>query len=118
MTNSIIETVLFEANRRNAKSVLEVHLVVGRYTMLGLDQLRYCYKLLTKDTPLERSRLRIEYEEGGVRCGRCGFEGPIQLREEPQYHLVLPTLECPRCKGAVELVAGRSCYIKSVRLRT
>ncbi|MEM3018417.1 MAG: hydrogenase maturation nickel metallochaperone HypA, partial [Candidatus Bathyarchaeia archaeon] len=106
------------AKRRNAKSVLEVHLVVGRYTMLGLDQLRYCYKLLTKDTPLERSRLRIEHEEGRVRCGRCGFEGPIQLREEPQYHLILPTLECPRCKGAVELVAGKSCYVKSVRLRT
>lgn len=118
MTNSIIETVLDEANKRNAKSVLEVRLVVGRYTMLGLEQLRYCYRLLTKDTPLEQSKLRIEREEGKVRCEKCKFEGPIQLKEEPRYHLIFPTLECSRCGSAVELIAGRSCYIKSVKLRT
>jgi len=117
MTNSIIETVLDEANKRNAKSVLEVHLVVGRFTMLGLEQLRYCYRLLTKDTPLEQAKLRIEREEGRVRCEKCKFDGPIQFKEEPQYHLVYPTLECPRCGGPVELTAGRSCYIKSVKLR-
>jgi len=118
MANSIVETVLSEARKRNARSVLEVQLVVGRLTMLGLEQLRYCYRLLTKDTPLEHSKLRIEQEESRVHCENCMFEGPIQFKQEPQYHLIFPTLECPRCGGGVEIVAGRGCFIKSVKLRT
>ncbi|MGQ9542772.1 MAG: hydrogenase maturation nickel metallochaperone HypA [Candidatus Bathyarchaeia archaeon] len=117
MANSIVETVLAEARRRNASSVLEVRLVIGRLTTLGPEQLRYCYRLLTKDTMLEGSKLRIEQEEGKVRCGNCKFEGSIQLRDEPQYHLVYPTLECPKCGGGVEVISGKSCYIKSIKLK-
>ena len=117
MANGIVETVLKEAKKRDASSVVEVRLVVGRFTMLGLEQLRYCYKLLTKNTSLEHSRLRIEREEGRIRCDSCGFEGPIQLKERLEYHLVFPTLECPECRKAVEMVSGRGCYIKSVRLK-
>ncbi|MBS7650499.1 MAG: hydrogenase maturation nickel metallochaperone HypA [Candidatus Bathyarchaeia archaeon] len=117
MAKGIVETVIAEANKRNAKSVSEVCLVVGKLSMLGLDQLRYCYKLLTKDTILEESKLKIELEEGQVYCERCKFEGPIKIREDPQYHIVYPTLECPECGGEVEVVSGRNCYIKSIKLR-
>jgi hydrogenase nickel incorporation protein HypA/HybF len=117
MANSIIETVLNEAKKRNAKSVLEVNLVVGKFAMLGTEQLRYCYRLLVKGTPLEKSKLRIEGEEGRVRCEACNFEGPIHLEQEPEYHIMYPTLQCPKCGGTVEMVAGRNCYIKSIKLK-
>jgi len=117
MANSIVETVLEEAKKRNASSVIEVAVVVGEFSMLGLEQLRFSYRVLTEDTPLANSKLRIKREDGKVRCGGCGFEGPIQFKQKQEYHLVFPTLECPRCGEAVEMVAGRGCYVKSIKLR-
>jgi hydrogenase nickel incorporation protein HypA/HybF len=117
MVSSVVETALAEAKKRNASSILQVNLVVGEFTMLGLEQLRYCYRLLTKDTILQHSTLRIEKQEGRVRCEKCKFEGSIQFKEEPEYHLFFPTLECPRCGGPADLTAGRDCYIKSVKLK-
>ncbi|WP_455369475.1 hydrogenase maturation nickel metallochaperone HypA/HybF [[Eubacterium] cellulosolvens] len=118
MASNLIDIAINEAKKRNSNSVIEVNLVVGKFSMLGLEQLCYCYDLLIKDTILEGSKLNVEYENGKIHCDNCKYEGPIQLREEPEYHIIFPTLVCPKCGNSAEMISGRDCYIKSMRVKT
>ena len=116
MTTQIVENVLQEAEKRNAKKVNEVHLVIGKLTFLGIEQVRFSYDLLVKDTIMEGSKLRIEEKNGVVKCSSCGYEGDFKYKDDPMYHLPTPTLRCPKCGGVVEIIGGRECTIKSIKL--
>ena len=116
MTNQIVQNVLAEAEKRKAKKVTEVHLVIGKLTFLGLEQVRFAYEALTKGTIMEGSKLIIEEQEGVVKCNHCGFEGSFQYEDNPMYHEPMPTLKCPKCGNVVNIVAGNECTIKSIKM--
>ena len=116
VTTQIVESVLEEAGKHEAKRVAEVHLVIGKLTFLNPEQVRFWYEVLTKDTIMEGSKLRIEEKNGLVRCSECGYEGGFKYEDDPIYHIPTPTLRCPKCGGIVEIVGGRGCLIKSVKL--
>ena len=116
MTSWIVQGVLREAERRKAKRVTEVQIVIGELTFLNPDQVRFWYDILTKDTVMDGSRLIIEIEPGRVKCPKCGYEGRIRCDENPLYHIMIPTLLCPKCNGIAEIQGGRDCIIKSIRL--
>ncbi len=116
MTTQIVENVLKEAERHEAKRVVEVHLIMGNLTFLNPEQVRFWYKVLTKGTVMEKSRLRIEMKEGSIKCRRCGYEGNFSYEDDPLYHVPIPTLLCPRCRNIVEIVEGKECTIKNVKM--
>ncbi len=116
MTSQIVESVLEEAKKHNAKRVDEVHLVIGTLTFLGLEQVRFAYEILVKDTIMEGSKLYIEEKDGVVKCSKCGYEGDFKYEDDPMYHVPTPTLNCPKCGEVVKIVGGRECVIKSVKL--
>lgn len=116
ITSQIVKTVLEEADRRGAKKVLEVHLVIGSLTLLGVDQVRFSYKMLVEGTSMEESRLFIRRQKGKVKCDKCGYEGDIQIRDDPEYHIFFPSLSCPKCGSTARIVEGRECLIKRVRM--
>jgi len=116
VTSQIVQSVLAEAEKRGAKKVTEVHLVIGKLTFLGLEQVRFAYEVLTKGTILEGSKLTIEEQEGTVKCNHCGYEGGFKYEDDPLYHVSVPTLKCPRCGSVVNIVAGKECTIKSIKL--
>ena len=110
----IVDTALREALRHGAKAVKEVHVVVGDLSLLRVEQVRFWFDVLKENTVLEDSELVVERKEGRVRCPSCGYEGPIEVVDDPAYHIVFPTLTCPRCGEAVEVVEGRDCEIKRI----
>jgi len=116
MTSQIIKTVLEEAGKQKAKKVLEVHLVIGKLTLLGIKQVRFAYNALVKNTLMKGSKLIIERKKGRVKCDECGYEGPIRFRNDPVYHLSFPTLACPKCGSSTKIIEGRECLIKSIKL--
>lgn len=116
MTSQIVKNVLQEANKNDAKRVLEVHLIIGKLTFLGIEQVRFAYEILVKDTIMEGSRLYIEEKNGLVKCISCGYEGKFSYEDDPIYHVPTPTLHCPKCGGIAKIVGGRDCLIKSVKL--
>lgn len=118
MATQIVETVLQEAEKHNAKKVTEVHLVIGKLTFLGLEQVRFSYDILVKDTIMKGSKLYIEEKNGVVKCSSCGYEGDFMYEDDPMYHLPTPTLHCPKCGGVVDIIGGRECTIKSIKLVT
>jgi len=116
VTTQTVNSILEEAKKHNAKRVDEVHLLIGKLTFLGLEQVRFAYEILVKDTIMEDSKLYIEEKDGVVKCGNCGYEGDFKYEDDPVYHVPTPTLHCPKCGGVVNIVGGRECTIKSVKL--
>ena len=116
MTSQIVKTVLEEAEKQKAKKVLEVHLVIGKLTLLGIKQVRFAYNALVKNTLMKGSKLIIERQKGRVKCDKCGYKGPIKFINDPVYHLSFPTLACPKCGSSATITEGRECLIKSIKL--
>lgn len=116
VTSQIVQNVLAEAEKRNAKKVTEVHLVIGKLTFLGIEQVRFAFEALSKGTILEGSKLIIEEQEGSVKCGNCGYEGGFKYEDDPLYHVPMPTLKCPQCGNIVSITSGKECVIKTVKM--
>ncbi len=116
ITTQIVQSVLKEANHRKAKKVVEVDLVMGSLTFLNPEQVRFWYKMLTEETIMKDSKLVIEEKEGTVRCPECGYAGGFKYADDSALHMPMPTLQCPKCDGKVEIVSGKDCLIKSIRM--
>jgi len=116
MATQIVENVLEEAKRHDAKKVAEVHLVIGKMTFLGVDQVRFSYGILVKDTIMEDSKLIIKEQDGVIECPSCGFKGAVPIEDDPAYHVPVPSLRCPKCGEAAKIVEGKECTIESIRL--
>lgn len=116
MTTQIVENVLKEARKHNAKKVVEVHLTIGKLTFLGVEQVSFSYDVLVKGTIMDSSKLYIEETDGTIRCAKCGYKGSFNYEDDPVYHVQIPTLLCPKCANTVKIVGGRECTIKSVKL--
>jgi hydrogenase nickel incorporation protein HypA/HybF len=115
-TMEIVEVALKEAKKRNAKRVLEVRVQIGELTFLQPEQVRFSFNVLAQGTIMEGAKLRLEKGKAHVRCESCGYEGKLNYVDRPEFHYILPSLECPKCKGIVEIVHGRECVIKAIRI--
>ena len=116
ITSQIVNYLLEEAQKHNAKRVNEVHLTIGKLTFLGLEQVKFAYNILVKNTILEDSTLHIEQKDGVVQCNNCEYLGDLKYEDDPVYHVPSPTLNCPKCGGTVNIVGGKECTIKSIKL--
>ncbi|MCL1811543.1 MAG: hydrogenase/urease maturation nickel metallochaperone HypA [Methanomassiliicoccaceae archaeon] len=113
----LIAAINKELERYNVVSVKEVTLVVGRLTNLGAEQIEFAYEIMSKNSILEGSKLVIEEEDVKVSCGKCGYEGPVknmELGEDSHYQI--PILSCPECGGAVTILAGMSCCVRTLEI--
>jgi hydrogenase nickel incorporation protein HypA/HybF len=118
LTSQIVNYVLKEAKKHDAKKIDEVHLIIGKLSFLGLEQVKFAYEMLVKSTIMEESKLHIEEKDGVVKCNNCGYVGPFKYEDDPVYHFSSPTLNCPECRGIVNIVEGKECTIKSMKLVT
>jgi hydrogenase nickel incorporation protein HypA/HybF len=116
MTTQIVDSVLEEAKKQDAKKVTEVHLVIGKLTFLGIEQVRFSYNILVEDTIMKGSKLIIEENDGAIECSSCGYKGAIQFGDDPAYHVPIPTLRCPKCGKAAKIIEGNECTIRSIRM--
>ena len=116
LATQIVESVLKETEKQGAKKVTEVHLVIGKLSFLGIEQVRFSYNVLVEDTIMKGSHLYIEEKNGVIKCSSCGYEGALEYEDTPIYHVPIPTLRCPECGEAAKIVEGKECTIKSIRM--
>jgi hydrogenase nickel incorporation protein HypA/HybF len=112
---AIVESVLKELEKHNVLKVEEVLLTLGELTFLGEEQLQFAYEIITRDTILEGSTLVVEPEETELLCNSCGYQGPADKLGE-EYHMVMPSLVCPKCRGGVKILKGQSCRVTSMKV--
>ncbi len=116
MTSQIVESVLVEAKKHGAKKVTEVHLVIGKLTFLGIEQVRFAYGILTEYTIMKGSKLFIKEKEGIIECPSCGYKGTLEFKDDLMYHVPTPIFKCPKCGEAVKIVEGKECTIESIKM--
>ena len=112
--SQMIEGIIEESKKYNATKVEEVVLDLGEFTMLGEEQLRFAYEVLTKDNILKGSKLTIVTVKGTIEC-ECGFKGGMPPAED-RPHRSVPVLECPKCGGVAKIASGRECTVKNLRV--
>jgi hydrogenase nickel incorporation protein HypA/HybF len=117
MTSQIVEAVLSEAKKQHAQKVIEVEVEIGDLTFLGIEQIRFAYEILTDKTIAKDSKLTIKQIPGRGKCDGCGYDGPLSYLNDEQYHMIIPTFNCPRCEKPLSISAGRECIIRRIRLR-
>ena len=116
MTNQILESVLGEAKKHEAKKVTEVNLIIGKLTFLGIEQVRFAYRILTEDTIMKESKLIIKEKDGMIECPNCGYKGTLEFKDDLIYHVPTPILKCPECGEAAKIVEGKECTIESIKM--
>ena len=116
-TSQIVEAVLSEAEKQDAVKIIEVEVDIGDLTFLGIEQVRFAYKILTDKTIARSSKLRINQIPGRGRCDSCGYDGPLSFLDDKQFHIMVPTFNCPRCGKSLSISEGRECVIKRIRIR-
>lgn len=114
--SQIVEAVISEAEKQRAVKVIEVELDIGDLTFLGIEQVRFSYKILTDKTIAKNSKLKINQISGRGRCDSCGYDGPLSYLDK-QFHIIVPTFNCPQCGKSLSISAGRECVIKRIRIR-
>ncbi len=113
--SAIVESVLNELEKHSVLKVEEVLLTLGELTFLGEEQLQFAYEIITRDTVLEGSTLVIRPEETELQCQSCGYQGPAD-KLGAEYHMAMPSLVCPKCRGGVKVLKGQSCRVTSMKV--
>ena len=87
IAQSILDTVLEQADKHGAVRVLRIHLRIGQLTAVVQEALDMAFEVLTRDTIAAHARITVERVPWRVRCSRCEHEYSVQND--------LPT--CSRC---------------------
>ena len=103
ITQNVVDAV---SERMAGQRVLSVRLEVGRLSGVVPDAMRFCFELVTEQTPLQGARLDIDTPAGEALCRRC----------EQRFTLTDLILLCECGSADVEVVAGRELVIKSVEV--
>jgi hydrogenase nickel incorporation protein HypA/HybF len=72
VAQSIVDAVLSEAERVNAKRVKEINIDVGELMQLDVQVLTEALSLLTKGSKLEGARVLTHVKGASFSCRRCG----------------------------------------------
>ncbi len=85
-----------------------INLLIGRATAVQEDCLRFGLEAMTKDTPLSRAEVSIEYIEPLFKCKTCGEE----FKSEDWFYS-----PCPKCGSfGCDLLKGDELSVASVDL--
>jgi hydrogenase nickel incorporation protein HypA/HybF len=100
---------------RPESRVIEVRLAVGEWSCVQAEQLVFCYRVITEETPLAGSSLEIDRLPGEVKCEHCGYAGRPQYWDDAQWLAPVPTLTCPQCSQTVSITHGDECAIRAIK---
>ena len=112
--NQIVSSIIEEAKSRNASRIEKVTVELGEFTMLGHDQLRFAFEVLSKDTLLEGGVLDLQTVKGEIECG-CGFRGETSPSNDMPHQLA-SAFECPGCGELAKVTGGRDCVIRNISM--
>ena len=115
IASSIVEGVLAFVELHRVPKVLAIRLAVGELTCVEMEQLRFCYTAVTRETTLEEATLEIDQVEAQVKCSHCSYQGSPKYWEDALSAGPIPTLQCPECGKAAEPIQGHECLIKAIQ---
>jgi len=116
-SEAIADFVLEEAKRREAQRVLGVQIEIGGLSFLNPEQVKFWLEVKFDKTIAQGAKLNIKLTKAEISCPECGYKGSLEMKDDPVYHLVLPSISCPRCSsGKVVVEKGRGCTVNRIKL--
>lgn len=116
----IVETITNVAKENKATRIKKVELVVGEFSMLNTEQLKFAFEIAADGTLAEKADLIIEAQKGEIDCKDCGFKGPVETQKKDVDHFVVDLVnifECPKCKSNnTKISGGRDIYVKNIEV--
>jgi hydrogenase nickel incorporation protein HypA/HybF len=101
-----IATASIPADMKDLK-VERVNLRVGKFAAVVPSSLKFCFDIVSKDTPLAGSELHIEEIPVVVSCRDC----------HEQWTIDEPAFQCQKCQGtSIDIVSGRELDIESIEI--
>ncbi|MCJ7812027.1 hydrogenase maturation nickel metallochaperone HypA [bacterium] len=117
IAQSIVQTVLHEANKQHSLHVESVDIEIGELTFLGIDQIAFWIKTGFKGTLAENADIKLKQVKGIIRCKACKYQGDLKLQTDPIHHISLPTFSCPHCQGSeIEIIQGKEAIIRRIKI--
>ena len=117
IAQSIVKTVLEQAEQQRAIKIQAVYLEMGELSFLNREQVEFWIKLSFKDTIAKNAALHFTEMKAVIHCKDCGYQGHIEVSEDPAYHLKLPQFKCPNCGSTdIEIVQGRETLIRRIQI--
>ncbi len=108
IAKGIIDTVLAEAEKHEAKKIKSIELLIGEFNNIVADALVLNVEMLAHGTAAQGVKLDIKRQPLRVKCAACGKQG------EPKEALVFV---CPFCDSmAVEITGGKALNIVSIEV--
>ncbi|MFO7791513.1 MAG: hydrogenase maturation nickel metallochaperone HypA [Candidatus Saliniplasma sp.] len=110
----LVSALLDELKDKDVKKVKEVRVEIGELTFLGEQQLNFAFEVLSKDSILEGSELKVKMKDAEVRCNQCGYEGGVSYSNDPGFHFNIPVISCPDCGEKPKVIQGKETMITGV----
>ncbi len=108
---SICSSIADIATRHAAgRPVVVINLRIGQLRQIVPDTLVYCWELVSADTPLAGSRIRVESVPARIRCRACTAVTDVGA---------VPVFACGGCGGFdAEVLSGEEFLITSLELES
>jgi hydrogenase nickel incorporation protein HypA/HybF len=107
LTESVVDIVCEEARRRGFGKVRVVRLLIGAFTPIEPEALRFCFDAVSRGTAAEGARLDIVRRPGEAWCQDC--EKTVALLERFG--------DCPDCGGRhVRMTSGDELRIEELEV--
>jgi len=85
----------------------KVNLKIGKLSSVVPDSLRFCFEIITKDTPLSGAELYIEEIPVVAQCKDCNT----------MWTITGPVFRCEKCKnGNINILSGQELEISSIEI--
>ena len=109
---SIVESLIEQVHREVAGAghsgrIVQLDLVIGRFSGVSAECLRFAFEVLAPGTPLEAAQLQITEPGAICRCDDCGAQAEIDELAAC----------CPRCgSGRIAIEGGQELLLQSIEL--
>ncbi len=87
--------------------ITRVNIKVGKLTAIVPDSLRFCFDIVSQETPLAGASLAIEEVAVKAVCDDC----------QHQWTIAGPVFVCPLCESPhIQLISGRELDVDSIEI--
>ncbi|HEB73952.1 MAG: hydrogenase maturation nickel metallochaperone HypA [Candidatus Omnitrophota bacterium] len=107
IAEGILAIVQDQIETYKLKHVSCVKLKIGLLTAVVPEALNFCFDSLVKDTPLEKTNLKIELVPVKARCKNCGRE--FRHKKRMDFFFL-----CPICGGELEIITGKELLVEEI----
>lgn len=107
LAQGIIKTAEETLLKEGAHEIVTITIHMGPMSGVVRESLEFCFPLITRDTPFQKTKLIIEMMPLKIECKTCQKISEIQ-----KIHL-----KCPHCEGQdVHLISGKEFYIANMEI--